>query len=80
MDKLNCVICEGLIGICVVCFFNCNEDEFEKFEEVNVDYVIMVIKVNWLLFFMSLLMMLLMNLIFIVIVWIGLIFIGNGDM
>lgn len=80
MDKLNRVIREGLTGIRVVCSFNRNEDELEKFEEANADYATTAIKVNRLLSLMSPLMMLLMNLTSIAIVWIGSIFIGNGDM
>ncbi|EAE8727363.1 ABC transporter ATP-binding protein [Listeria monocytogenes] len=80
MDKLNRVIREGLTGIRVVRSFNRNEDELEKFEEVNADYATTAIKVNRLLSLMSPLMMLLMNLTSIAIVWIGSIFIGNGDM
>ncbi|HAA3505366.1 TPA_asm: ABC transporter ATP-binding protein [Listeria monocytogenes] len=80
MDKLNRVIREGLTGIRVVRFFNRNEDELEKFEEANADYATTAIKVNRLLSLMSPLMMLLMNLTSIAIVWIGSIFIGNGDM
>ncbi|HDU7257771.1 TPA: ABC transporter ATP-binding protein [Listeria monocytogenes] len=80
MDKLNRVIREGLTGIRVVRSFNRNEDELEKFEEANADYATTAIKVNRLLSFMSPLMMLLMNLTSIAIVWIGSIFIGNGDM
>ncbi len=80
MDKLNRVIREGLTGIRVVRSFNRNEDELEKFEEANADYATMAIKVNRLLSLMSPLMMLLMNLTSIAIVWIGSIFIGNGDM
>ncbi|MGX9027863.1 ABC transporter ATP-binding protein [Listeria monocytogenes] len=80
MDKLNRVIREGLTGIRVVRSFNRNEDELEKFEEANADYATTAIKVNRLLSLMSPLMMLLMNLTSIAIVWIGSIFIGNGDM
>ncbi|MBC2001314.1 ABC transporter ATP-binding protein [Listeria marthii] len=80
MDKLNRVIREGLTGIRVVRSFNRNEDELEKFEEANEDYATTAIKVNRLLSLMSPLMMLLMNLTSIAIVWIGSIFIGNGDM
>ncbi|MBC1386173.1 ABC transporter ATP-binding protein [Listeria innocua] len=80
MDKLNRVIREGLTGIRVVRSFNRNEDELEKFEEANADYAATAIKVNRLLSLMSPLMMLLMNLTSIAIVWIGSIFIGNGDM
>ncbi|MBC1908412.1 ABC transporter ATP-binding protein [Listeria innocua] len=80
MDKLNRVIREGLTGIRVVRSFNRNEDELEKFEEANTDYATTAIKVNRLLSLMSPLMMLLMNLTSIAIVWIGSIFIGNGDM
>ncbi|EAD5762862.1 ABC transporter ATP-binding protein [Listeria monocytogenes] len=80
MDKLNRVIREGLTGIRVVRSFNRNEDELEKFEEANADYTTTAIKVNRLLSLMSPLMMLLMNLTSIAIVWIGSIFIGNGDM
>ncbi|EAE8019879.1 ABC transporter ATP-binding protein [Listeria monocytogenes] len=80
MDKLNRVIREGLTGIRVVRSFNRNEDELEKFEEANADYATTAIKVNRLLSLMSPLMMLLMNLTSIEIVWIGSIFIGNGDM
>ncbi|EIE4864727.1 ABC transporter ATP-binding protein [Listeria monocytogenes] len=80
MDKLNRVIREGLTGIRVVRSFNHNEDELEKFEEANADYATTAIKVNRLLSLMSPLMMLLMNLTSIAIVWIGSIFIGNGDM
>ncbi|EDP7569975.1 ABC transporter ATP-binding protein [Listeria monocytogenes] len=80
MDKLNRVIREGLTGIRVVRSFNRNEDELEKFEEANADYATTAIKVNRLLSRMSPLMMLLMNLTSIAIVWIGSIFIGNGDM
>lgn len=80
MDKLNRVIREGLTGIRVVRSFNRNEDELEKFEEANADYATTAIKVNQLLSLMSPLMMLLMNLTSIAIVWIGSIFIGNGDM
>ncbi|EAF5497685.1 ABC transporter ATP-binding protein [Listeria monocytogenes] len=80
MDKLNRVILEGLTGIRVVRSFNRNEDELEKFEEANADYATTAIKVNRLLSLMSPLMMLLMNLTSIAIVWIGSIFIGNGDM
>lgn len=80
MDKLNRVIREGLTGIRVVRSFNRNADELEKFEEANADYAITAIKVNRLLSLMSPLMMLLMNLTSIAIVWIGSIFIGNGDM
>ncbi|MBC8831990.1 ABC transporter ATP-binding protein, partial [Escherichia coli] len=46
----------------------------------NADYATTAIKVNRLLSLMSPLMMLLMNLTSIAIVWIGSIFIGNGDM
>lgn len=80
MDKLNRVIREGLTGIRVVRSFNRNADELEKFEEANADYATTAIKVNRLLSLMSPLMMLLMNLTSIAIVWIGSIFIGNGDM
>ncbi|HDU7437633.1 ABC transporter ATP-binding protein [Listeria monocytogenes] len=80
MDKLNRVIREGLTGIRVVRSFNRNEDELEKFEEANADYATTAIKVNRLLSLMSPLIMLLMNLTSIAIVWIGSIFIGNGDM
>ncbi|EAH3978731.1 ABC transporter ATP-binding protein [Listeria monocytogenes] len=80
MDKLNRVIREGLTGIRVVRSFNRNEDELKKFEEANADYATTAIKVNRLLSLMSPLMMLLMNLTSIAIVWIGSIFIGNGDM
>ncbi|EHR3849237.1 TPA: ABC transporter ATP-binding protein [Listeria monocytogenes] len=80
MDKLNRVIREGLTGIRVVRSFNRNEDELEKFEEANADYATTAIKINRLLSLMSPLMMLLMNLTSIAIVWIGSIFIGNGDM
>ncbi|TYU38685.1 ABC transporter ATP-binding protein [Listeria monocytogenes] len=80
MDKLNRVIREGLTGIRVVRSFNRNEDELEKFKEANADYATTAIKVNRLLSLMSPLMMLLMNLTSIAIVWIGSIFIGNGDM
>ncbi|MBC2101714.1 ABC transporter ATP-binding protein [Listeria marthii] len=80
MDKLNRVIREGLTGIRVVRSFNRSEDELEKFEEANADYATTAIKVNRLLSLMSPLMMLLMNLTSIAIVWIGSIFIGNGDM
>ncbi|HAO5930634.1 TPA: ABC transporter ATP-binding protein [Listeria monocytogenes] len=80
MDKLNRVIREALTGIRVVRSFNRNEDELEKFEEANADYATTAIKVNRLLSLMSPLMMLLMNLTSIAIVWIGSIFIGNGDM
>lgn len=80
MDKLNRVIREGLTGIRVVRSFNRNADEIEKFEEANADYATTAIKVNRLLSLMSPLMMLLMNLTSIAIVWIGSIFIGNGDM
>ncbi|HEN3858251.1 TPA: ABC transporter ATP-binding protein [Listeria monocytogenes] len=80
MDKLNRVIREGLTGIRVVRSFNRNEDELEKFEEANADYATTAIKVNRLLSLMSPLMMLLLNLTSIAIVWIGSIFIGNGDM
>ncbi|EAC9069335.1 multidrug ABC transporter ATP-binding protein [Listeria monocytogenes] len=80
MDKLNRVIREGLTGIRVVRSFNRNEDELEKFEVANADYATTAIKVNRLLSLMSPLMMLLMNLTSIAIVWIGSIFIGNGDM
>ncbi|MBC1711245.1 ABC transporter ATP-binding protein [Listeria welshimeri] len=80
MDKLNRVIREGLTGIRVVRSFNRNTDELEKFEEANADYATTAIKVNRLLSLMSPLMMLLMNLTSIAIVWIGSIFIGNGDM
>ncbi|WP_141021579.1 ABC transporter ATP-binding protein [Listeria monocytogenes] len=80
MDKLNRVIREGLTGIRVVRSFNRNEDELEKFEEANADYATTAIKVNRLLSLMSPLMMQLMNLTSIAIVWIGSIFIGNGDM
>ncbi|EHD7724239.1 ABC transporter ATP-binding protein [Listeria monocytogenes] len=80
MDKLNRVIREGLTGIRVVRSFNRNEDELEKFEEANADDATTAIKVNRLLSLMSPLMMLLMNLTSIAIVWIGSIFIGNGDM
>ncbi|EAD0700827.1 ABC transporter ATP-binding protein [Listeria monocytogenes] len=80
MDKLNRVIREGLTGIRVVRSFNRNEDELGKFEEANADYATTAIKVNRLLSLMSPLMMLLMNLTSIAIVWIGSIFIGNGDM
>ncbi|NVT51462.1 ABC transporter ATP-binding protein [Listeria monocytogenes] len=80
MDKLNRVIREGLTGIRVVRSFNRNEDELEKFEEANADYATTAIKVNRLLSLMSPLMMLLMNLTSIAIIWIGSIFIGNGDM
>ncbi|EAF2799397.1 ABC transporter ATP-binding protein [Listeria monocytogenes] len=80
MDKLNRVIREGLTGIRVVRSFNRNEDELEKFEEANADYATTAIKVNRLLSLMSPLMMLLMNLTSIAIVWIGSIFIGNGEM
>ncbi|EHU6364522.1 ABC transporter ATP-binding protein [Listeria monocytogenes] len=80
MDKLNRVIREGLTGIRVVRSFNRNEDELEKFEEANADYATTAIKVNRLLSLMSPLMMLLMNLTSIAIVWIGSVFIGNGDM
>ncbi|EAG2428455.1 ABC transporter ATP-binding protein [Listeria monocytogenes] len=80
MDKLNRVIREGLTGIRVVRSFNRNEDELEKFEQANADYATTAIKVNRLLSLMSPLMMLLMNLTSIAIVWIGSIFIGNGDM
>ncbi|EOY1609821.1 ABC transporter ATP-binding protein [Listeria monocytogenes] len=80
MDKLNRVIREGLTGIRVVRSFNRNDDELEKFEEANADYATTAIKVNRLLSLMSPLMMLLMNLTSIAIVWIGSIFIGNGDM
>lgn len=80
MDKLNRVIREGLTGIRVVRSFNRNADELEKFEEANADYSTTAIKVNRLLSLMSPLMMLLMNLTSIAIVWIGSIFIGNGDM
>lgn len=79
MDKLNRVIREGLTGIRVVRSFNRNADELEKFEEANADYATTAIKVNRLLSLMSPLMMLLMNLTSIAIVWIGSIFIGNGD-
>ncbi len=79
MDKLNRVIREGLTGIRVVRSFNRNEDELKKFEEANADYATTAIKVNRLLSLMSPLMMLLMNLTSIAIVWIGSIFIGNGD-
>ncbi|MBC2009726.1 ABC transporter ATP-binding protein [Listeria welshimeri] len=80
MDKLNRVIREGLTGIRVVRSFNRNADELGKFEEANADYATTAIKVNRLLSLMSPLMMLLMNLTSIAIVWIGSIFIGNGDM
>ncbi|MBF2530550.1 ABC transporter ATP-binding protein [Listeria welshimeri] len=80
MDKLNRVIREGLTGIRVVRSFNRNADELEKFEEANADYATTAIKVNRLLSLMSPLMMLLMNLTSIAIVWIGSIFIENGDM
>ncbi|MBC1601158.1 ABC transporter ATP-binding protein [Listeria welshimeri] len=80
MDKLNRVIREGLTGIRVVRSFTRNADELEKFEEANADYATTAIKVNRLLSLMSPLMMLLMNLTSIAIVWIGSIFIGNGDM
>lgn len=80
LDKLNLVLRENLTGIRVIRAFNRIKHEQKRFIEANSDLTSTAIKVNIVNASMVPIMMLLMNLTSIVIVWVGSIRVGHGNM
>lgn len=71
IDKLNLVSRESLTGIMVTRAFSTQKYEEEKFDKANTDLTQVNLYVNRIMIFMFPAMMLIMNLISILIVWVG---------
>lgn len=80
VDRINLVMRETLIGLPVIRAFSTEKYEENRFDKANVDLTKNNLFVNRTMTFMMPTMMLLMNLISILIVWVGASHINNGAM
>lgn len=80
IDRLNLVTRENLTGLRVIRAFNNENIEQDKFEKANVDLTELNLFVSRLMVIMQPIMMLLLNLVSVLIVWIGAHFINNGSL
>jgi len=80
VDKLNLVARENLTGLRVIRAFNNEKVEQDKFEKANLDLTATNLFVNRLMVVMQPVMMLLLNLVSIMIVWIGAHMINEGNL
>jgi len=80
VDRLNLVARENLTGLRVIRAFNNEKIEQEKFEQGNLDLTTINIFVNRLMAIMQPAMMLLLNLVSVLIVWVGAQYINSGNL
>lgn len=80
VDKLNLVTRENLTGLRVIRAFNTEEHEEAKFERANRDLTDVNLFVNRIMVILQPMMMLILNIISILIVWVGAHYIGTGDL
>jgi ATP-binding cassette, subfamily B, multidrug efflux pump len=80
VDRLNLVTRENLTGLRVIRAFNTEEPEKVKFERANRDLTDLNLFVNRLMVIMQPLMMMILNVVSIMIVWVGAHEIGAGDL
>jgi len=71
IDKLNLVVRENLDGILVIRAFNTQKFEEERFDKANTDLTVTNLFINRTMSVMMPAMMLVMNLVLVVIVWVG---------
>ena len=71
IDKLNLVVCENLDGILVIRAFNTQEFEENRFDKANKDLTDTNLFVNRVMVSMMPIMTLIMNLVTVLIVWVG---------
>jgi len=71
VDRLNLVSRENIDGMLVIRAFNTQEFEINRFDKANVDLTSTNLYVNRVMTFMMPVMMLVMNLVSVVIVWVG---------
>jgi ATP-binding cassette subfamily B protein len=80
VDKLNLVTRENLTGLRVIRAFNTEAQEKDKFARANRDLTDLNLFVNRLMVIMQPLMMMILNVVTIMIVWVGAREIGAGDL
>lgn len=80
VDKLNLVTREGLTGMLVIRAFGTQKTEEEKFDTINNDLTKTNIFVNRMMAMMMPMMMLIMNVLTVIIVWVGAHQISDGSM
>lgn len=80
VDRLNLVTREIITGIPVIRAFGTREHEEKRFDVANVDLKKTNLFVNRAMTFMMPIMMLIMNLVTVLIVWVGADYIGNATM
>lgn len=80
IDKLNLIVRENLSGMLVIRAFNTQKFEEERFDETNKELMKVNLFVNRVMTFMMPAMMLLMNLISILVIWVGAHRVGEGQL
>ncbi len=80
VDKLNLVVRENLSGMLVIRAFNTGKKEEERFDKANKDLMDVNLFVNRIMIFMMPAMMLLMNVISVIVIWVGSYRIGDGTL
>lgn len=80
IDKLNLIVRENLSGMLVIRAFNTQKFEEKRFDEANKDLMKVNLFVNRVMTFMMPAMMLLMNLISVLVIWVGSHRVGAGQL
>ena len=80
IDKLNLIVRENLSGMLVIRAFNTERFEERRFDEANKDLMKVNLFVNRVMTFMMPAMMLLMNLISVLVIWVGSHRVGAGEL
>ena len=80
IDKLNLIVRENLSGMLVIRAFNTQKFEEKRFDEANKDLMKVNLFVNRVMTFMMPAMMLLMNLISVLVIWVGAHRVGAGQL
>ena len=80
IDKLNLIVRENLSGMLVIRAFNTQKFEEKRFDDANKDLMKVNLFVNRVMTFMMPAMMLLMNIISVLVIWVGSHRVGEGQL